>query len=187
MADEEQDLVLEEGDGGKKKKLIIIGGGAGAVIVIGLLLFLFMGGDPEPAPAEEATAEVEAEPVREVEPDDPNAQVLYVFMRSPFLFQAPSIEGEKVIQIKVQVMVKGESNQVIAKMHTPLIENILNLTFSQANADKLRTYDGKNALKELALKNIQERMIELEGKAVVEKVIFTGFIMQDNSKAKIDA
>lgn len=50
--------------------------------------------------------------------------------------------------------------------------------FSQTNADDLATSVGKEVLKQQALVAVQLVMKELEGNETVEKVLFTGFVMQ---------
>ncbi|WP_199610802.1 flagellar basal body-associated FliL family protein [Flocculibacter collagenilyticus] len=110
--------------------------------------------------------------------EGPEAQPLYVFMRRPFLFHVPAKKEDKLVQIKVQVMVHGAAAQELTKKHVPFIEGILATTFSQANGDELRTVEGKDALKEKALADVRAKLEELTGQPLVEQVIFTGFIMQ---------
>ena len=54
---------------------------------------------------------------------------------------------------------------------------LLNI-FSQANADDLATSVGKEVLKEQSLSAVQLVMKDLKGNETVEKVLFTGFVMQ---------
>jgi flagellar FliL protein len=172
---------LEIADGGKKKKLIIIaaavvllGGGAGA--------FLLMGGD-SPAPAAESAASG-SEPAADAGAAEGAAapaalgSALYVGMPRPFVFNVAGANRDRMVQIKAQLLVRGQNNEETAKQHIPLIESTMLRTFSKANADELVTAAGKDALKAAALKDVQEALTGVAGSPVVEEILFTGFVMQ---------
>lgn len=179
MADEqENDLTLEEdaeGSGGKKKLIIII---AAALIVILLVvagLMFFMSGD-DPAEASPEAAATGAAPV--VEQAAAVGTAMYVSMPRPFTFNVPGTTRDRLVQIKVQLMVRGDNNHETAKRHIPLIEGTLLKAFSTANADELATTAGKDALKLRAVKDVQKALSEVAGAKIVEEVLFTGFVMQ---------
>lgn len=180
MADDKE-LEVEEGKKGSKKMIIIIvavvvllGGGAAA-------FFLLMGGSDEPveelsqgpASATEGAAEETVE-LSGAELGD----ALYVAMPRPFVFNVPGNARDRLVQIKVQLLVRGAENEELTKIHIPSIEGSLLKIFVQSNADDLTTEVGKTALRENALREVQTKMQDLEGKKVVEKVLFTGFVMQ---------
>jgi len=177
MADEE--LQIEEG--GKKGKMMIIiiavvvliAGGAAAYF------FLFSGDD---APPQEVSAEAAGseggEPAPAASASASTGTALYVAMPRPFVFNVPGTGRDRLVQIKVQLMVRGSDNEETAKSHIPLIEGTLLQTFSSSNADDLVTEAGKMALREDALSAVKGRMQEITGGEVVEQVLFTGFVMQ---------
>jgi flagellar FliL protein len=184
MADEKgKEADLEIDGGGKKKKMmmiiiaavILIAGGGGAYVFL-------MGGDSS-APVEQASAGGEGEAGGEggASIEGQNAQVgtaLYVPMPRPFRFNVPGAARDRFVEIRVQLLVRGGDNEETAKMHIPLIESTLLNIFSQANADDLSTSVGKDALKQQSLAALQLVMKDLEGNETVEKVLFTGFVMQ---------
>jgi flagellar protein FliL len=171
-----KDLEIGEGQA-KKKKLIIIIGAAVALAVIAVVVVLMMsGGSSEPAPAEAGAAETAVA-------TDPNAaanagSALYVSMPRPFIFNVPGASKDRLVQIKVQLLVRGSNNEETAKVHIPLIESTLLRTFSTSNAEELITVEGKENLKKKALKEVQEALVGVAGSEVVEEVLFTGFVMQ---------
>lgn len=170
MADE---LELEETEKpkGKGKLFLIIG----IVVVLlggGAAAFLMMGGEE---PAAEATAGGEA--VEQVEETN-SGEAKYVGMPRPFLFNLAGPQRSRLVEIKVQLMVRGDDNEVTAKKHIPLIEDALLSTFSTADVSKLKTQVGKDDLRQKALLNVQNTLNPVAGKKVVEKVLFTGFVMQ---------
>lgn len=173
MAD--QDLKIEEG-GKKKTKLMIIiiivvvvllGGGAGAYF------FLFSGDDTEAIEAQSAITETVVD-----ENLAASGKALYVAMPRPFTFNAPGLSRERLVQIEVQLMVRGLQNEELAKGHIPMIEGTLLQVFSASNADDLVTEIGKAELKKRATTQVKQVMTELEQAEVVEQVLFTGFVIQ---------
>ncbi|MFT5546002.1 flagellar basal body-associated protein FliL [Rheinheimera aquimaris] len=170
----EKDLVIAEGGG--KKKLLLIGGGGALLIVLGVVGFMFLsGGDDAAAPTaagNEAAASAGADGA------EPKGTALYVPLPRPFVFNVPGASRDRMVQIKVQLLVRGTNNETIAMRHIPLIEGSLLETFSAANADELVTVAGRDALKNKALSDLQQAMIEVVGSVVVDEVLFTGFVMQ---------
>jgi flagellar FliL protein len=172
----EEGLKMEEG--GKKKKLIII---IVAVVVLiaggGAAYFLLMADDSSGMPT------TEGQPMVQGEEGVASALVktgtaLYVAMPRPFVFNVPGSTRDRLVEIKVQLMMRGSDNEEQAKMHIPLIEGTLLKTFSTANADDLVTEAGKIAIRDSALKEVQKTMIDVSGNQTVEEVLFTGFVMQ---------
>jgi len=184
MADEKDDQADLNIDGGKKKKIIIIliavivllGGGGGA--------YYFLMGDDSTAATEETDsggAKNSGDTSADGAATSGTAQVgtaLYVQMPRPFRFNVPGAARDRFVEIRVQLLVRGGDNEESAKMNIPLIESSLLSIFSQANADDLSTSVGKEVLKQQSLKAVQLVMKDLEGNETVEKVLFTGFVMQ---------
>ena len=75
-------------------------------------------------------------------------------------------------------MVRGSDNEEAAKTHIPLIEGTLLQVFSSSNADDLVTEAGKIELRENALESVQSALKDIAGSEVVERVLFTDFVMQ---------
>ncbi|MDD1783264.1 flagellar basal body-associated protein FliL [Enterovibrio sp. ZSDZ35] len=165
MADED----IEAGGGGGKKKLIIIivaallllGGGAGA--------FLFMSGG-DSGGKDDIVIEEEAEPV--------NLQAIYVTLPQPFVFNVTGDSQQRLVQVNVQLMVRGDSNESLAKQNLPLVEHSLLTTFGAATVEQLRTPQGQVEIRKQAADTVQAAMEKVTGKTVVERVLFTGFVMQ---------
>ncbi|MGI2172749.1 flagellar basal body-associated protein FliL [Shewanella ulleungensis] len=170
-----EELELEDtATGGKKKNKLVLFGGIGLVV---LLLaaggaWFFMGSD-EPAPVASSTDATQPEAEAVV-----SAQADYVGMPRPFLFNLPGVDRARLVEIKVQLMVRGDEDSILTQKHIPLIEDALLTTFSGADVQKLSTQAGKDELRQLALLNVQNTLQPITGKKVVEKVLFTGFVMQ---------
>jgi len=182
MADE-KDKELELDKPGKSKKMIIII----AVVVIlaaaGGGAYFFMGGDS--VSQEQLDAELDGESAGEgaegeasEEATASTGSALYVPMPRPFRFNVPGAARDRFVEIRIQLLVRGSDNEEAAKKHVPLIESTLLAVFSQSNADDLGTSAGKTSLKQKSLAEVHKVMKDVEGSNVVEKVLFTGFVMQ---------
>lgn len=165
-----------EEQGKKKPKLLIIiiavvlllgGGGAGAYF------FLFSSDD---SVAEDSGEGDSAQAAPQNKRAD--GEAIYVAMPRPFPFNAPGITRERIVQIDVQLMVRGQENEEYAKRHIPMIEGTLLQVFSASNADDLVTDLGKTELRNRATEQVRQKMNELEKTPVVEEVLFTGFVIQ---------
>ncbi len=171
----EEELQIEEGgDKSKKMMFIII-----AVVVVlggGAAYFLLFSGSDEPMQVESSA--IQGSGTEQAAPRANLGTALYVAMPRPFVFNVPGSGRDRLVQIKVQLMVRGSDNEEIAKTHIPLIEGTLLQVFSNSSADDLVTEAGKITLREEALNEVQRVMHEISGSNVVEQVLFTGFVMQ---------
>ena len=169
----EKDLVIAEG--GSKKKFIIIGAAVLLVVLAGVGFMLFSGGDQ---PAAVGSGDSTATSTGAAAGAESKGTALYVPLPRPFVFNVPGASRDRMVQIKVQLLVRGANNETLALRHIPLIEGSLLETFSSGNADELVTVAGRDALKNKALSDLQQAMIEVVGSVVVDEVLFTGFVMQ---------
>lgn len=161
--------MAEQGNTPKnKKKLIIIitlivlllcGGGAAA--------WFLLAGEPTAEPTEQEIAALKAK-----------MPVLYLNLPQPFIFNVTGDKRDRLVQLKVQVMIRGSDNETIAKQHTPLVESALLSTFAAATVEQLREPRGRIELREQATRDIQDAFTKITAKPVIEKVLFTDFVMQ---------
>ncbi|NMP32917.1 flagellar basal body-associated protein FliL [Thalassotalea sp. M1531] len=183
MADE-KDLEVDS-NGGKKKKMMIIIIAVVVLLAGGGAAFFFMGGSDAPTDEEMAAAldsgNGDAAEGGEGETEASGAQAgtaLYVPMPRPFRFNVPGSARDRFVEIRVQLLVRGNDNEEEAKKHVPLIESTLLSVFSISNADDLATSAGKASLKQKSLAEVQKAMTDVTGSKIIEKVLFTGFVMQ---------
>lgn len=173
MAEENNNLEIEE-SGGKKKLIIII---AAVVVIVAAVAGYFLFGGSSDAPAETLAEEA---PVEQAATSSGSqvGSALYVAMPRPFVFNVPGASRDRIVQIKVQLLVRGDVNEEVAKKHIPLIEGTLLSVFSTTTADELSTTAGKETLRLTALDKVQQALTAVEGSKVVERVLFTGLVMQ---------
>lgn len=179
MADE-KDLELDKS--GKKKKMIIIIAIVAILAIGGGVAFFFMSGSEDVSQAQlDAALNSGQSPTAGGESGSAKATMgsaLYVPMPRPFRFNVPGAARDRFVEIRVQLLVRGGSNEEAAKKHIPLVESTLLAVFTQSNADDLATSAGKTSLKQKALAEVQKVMTEVEDAKVIEQVLFTGFVMQ---------
>ncbi len=179
MADENVELELEDGGAGKSKLIIII---VALVVVLagaGAAAFFLLGDDPAPVTeSAEVTADEAAQQPVAVADNASVGTALYVAMPRPFVFNVTGSARDRLVQIKVQLLVRGGSNEALAQKHIPLIESTLLKVFASATAEELSTVEGKEKIRSDALSELKSALSKLESKEVVEQVLFTGFVMQ---------
>jgi flagellar FliL protein len=176
MAEQNDELTLEESSGGKSKLIIIIAAAVVALGVIAGLAFFLLGSDDSSSVSQAADAGTAVQgPVVE---EASTGNAMYVSMPRPFTFNVPGTTRDRLVQIKVQLMVRGDNNHELSKRHIPLIEGTLLKAFSTATADDLVTTAGKDALKLKAVKDVQKALESVAGAKIIEEVLFTDFVMQ---------
>ena len=160
---EEQDVPK-----GKSKLLIIIIAVVVLLLGVGGALLFFLGSDDSASESQSqpATAVVVAEPV------------MYVNIPQPFLFNVTGDKKDRLVQIKAQLMVRGSKNEDLARYHSPLVESTLLATFASATVDQLRSPTGRIELRDKATEDIKASLAQAVGQPVIEKVLFTDFVIQ---------
>jgi flagellar FliL protein len=154
---------------GKSKLFIIIIAVVVLAAVGGGAAFFLMGSSSDSEPATEQAADA---PQKEEEP------IAYVSIPQPFVFNVVGDKRDRMVQIKIQLMVRGSDNENKARYHSPLIESSLLSTFASATVDQLRSPTGRVELRDRATTDIQAALTKAVGKPVIEKVLFTDFVMQ---------
>ncbi|AQW58890.1 flagellar basal body-associated protein FliL [Vibrio owensii] len=164
----EEQLQGADAPKGKSKLLIIIIAVVVLLIGGGAAAFFLMGSD-EPAQAaqtEQAQAQTAAAPIA------------YVNIAQPFIFNVTGDRRDRLVQIKAQLMVRGSENEQLARYHSPLIESSLLSTFASATVEQLRSPTGRTELRDRASDDIKAALNAAVGKPVIEKVLFTDFVIQ---------
>ncbi|HAS63843.1 MAG TPA: flagellar basal body-associated protein FliL [Vibrio sp.] len=165
MAAEE---VANEAPKGKGKLIIIVvavlvllvGGGAAAFFLMG------------------SSDSAETDSAAQVSAASAELPVAYVNIPQPFLFNVTGDKKDRLVQINVQLMVRGIDNENLARYHSPLIESSLLATFASATVDQLRSANGRVELRQKATEDIKASLTRAVGQPVIERVLFTDFVIQ---------
>jgi flagellar FliL protein len=181
---QEDDLDLDMEDGEEvpksKSKLLII------IIVVVLLLgvsatatLMFTGilsGDEEVV-AEESES-VSKSDKKKTKVKKSKARINYVPLDPPFVVNFSADTDIRFLQLTLQVGTRDPSVVELVKEHRPAIRNSLVFLFGSQDPYALNTREGKEALREQTLAEIQKVMKSETGSAGVESVFFTSFVMQ---------
>jgi len=191
LDDPKEESENEEGESaGSKKKLIIIIAAVVVVLLIGggAAAYFFLSGDSEegadPITESEITEVVDGEPADEKAkpakaiPAPPKGDAIYIGVAEPFLVNIKSGKRTRMMQIKIQLMVRSKEAEDAVKLHLPLIRNNMLDFFSMADANTVSTKEGRKELKDGALKAAQEVIKEQVGFEAIEMILFTGFVIQ---------
>jgi flagellar FliL protein len=75
-------------------------------------------------------------------------------------------------------MVRGLDIESLARYHSPLIESTVLSTFASATVDQVRSTTGRVELRDQATIDVQASLSQVAGSPVVERVLFTDFVIQ---------
>lgn len=162
----------EEAVGHSKKKWLIVGAIGATVIAALIVAFTLLWGNGDYPGSANGNGSLSGNGETGI------GNAFYVGMPRPFVFVVPGDARERTVQIKVQLMVRGEEVRETVKRHIPLIEGTLHEVFSSSTAEELKTVEGKTKLRELALQEVRSALQGVTGQGLVEQVLFTSMVMQ---------
>lgn len=166
MADEQDIDMSDPQQTGKKRLLIVIGIVAlVSLLSIGGVLFLVLGGDDE--------AGEEAVPEEEVK-----RPALYMEIQPAFVVTYKVGMRQRYLQVYVSLMVRDPSLLEALKNNNPALQSALLQMFGEQDFNELKTPEGKEKLRSLALDAVNKVVAENIGEGKVEKVLFTNIVMQ---------
>ncbi|QBE64841.1 flagellar basal body-associated protein FliL [Pseudoduganella lutea] len=162
--------------GGGSKKLVIIliavlvlvlgGGGAAA-------FFLMKGGDAAEAEHEEETAKPKKKKKKKQDEGPP----VYVPVE-PFTVNLNPEEGEQYLQLAFTLQVPDAEQSDAIKNNMPKVRSRILLLLSSKKASEINTPEGKTALAEEIMKQVNEPFQDHGDEQEVSEVLFTSFIIQ---------
>ena len=86
--------------------------------------------------------------------------------------------GGRYVRCDIQLMTEDAAYLDQLRLHDPAIRNTLLLLLSEQDGNKIKTPEGKEALRKEALKQINAQLKKLTGKAGVKALFFTTFFVQ---------
>ncbi|MGF1749492.1 MULTISPECIES: flagellar basal body-associated protein FliL [Vibrio] len=160
---------IQEQPNSKKKLLIIIVAVLVVLLIAGGVAYWLFGTDSTP---QHRPTSAQNAPAVVVDP------ISYVNIAQPFVFNVTGKSRDRMVQIKAQLMVRGLDNEELARYHSPLIESTLLSTFASTSVEQLRSTNGRVELRDQATADIQSSLSQVVGKPVIERVLFTDFVIQ---------
>ncbi|SIN75622.1 flagellar basal body-associated protein FliL [Salinivibrio sp. ES.052] len=163
MAD---DNATSDQGGSKKKLIIIIVAAVILLLVAGGAAFFFLSGDDN------------SQDDIVLQEENNSLPAIYVTLPQPFVFNVTSDDQQRLVQVNTQLLVRGNEMETLAKENLPLIEHALLNTFGAATVEQLRTPQGQLEIRRQSAENVRAALIKVTGEPVIERVLFTGFVMQ---------
>lgn len=165
------DEIPEEKKSSGKKPLILIGIVGILVVLIGVGTAVYFMKSAKHSD-EESTTE---------EPVKAKAKALYFSLDPAYIINFKDENNKQhLLQVKISVMHRDARIDEMLKTQGPLIRNNLLILLSSQDFKTLQSQEGKNALAEKALEEIQTILQDEEGDdtLTIERVLFTDFVMQ---------
>lgn len=156
------------------------GGGIGVVLIAVLLSTLGGAGAAWFVAKQVVTA---AQPKADEEgkteaPAVPKSPALYFALEPAFIVNLDDERAQRFLQVQVEIMSRDAKSIEQLQRHAPRIRSQLLLLFGQQSASELSTRAGKEKLQDQVLAEIQAVLRAETGKADVEAVYFTSFVIQ---------
>ena len=183
MADDSEAGEGEESKGGKSKMLLFIILAIVLVAVsVGGTLFAVKMMTPEPEPAVELDEDgnpIEPEEMAEEEEAEPTqSPAIYLPLKPPLIVNYEARGRQRFLQAEITIMAREDDVIETVELHMPMIRNSLIMLFSGQVYAELQTEEGRELLRQAALKELQMIMENELGKPGIEKVLFTNLVMQ---------
>ncbi|WP_347330244.1 flagellar basal body-associated FliL family protein [Marinimicrobium locisalis] len=139
-------------------------------VTMGLLHFL---GPEDPEPSEGEPAAVEEEP-----PEPASQEAIYYPLNEKLVVNYNVRGRQRFLQTEITLMFRDNKVADVLERHMPRIRNDLIMLLSGQEFEDLQTPEGRELLRQDALRSIQDILQEEIGQPGVEQVLFTSFVMQ---------
>ncbi len=95
-----------------------------------------------------------------------------------FVVNLADTDASRYLMVDMEVMARKGSPEAAITENLPSIRNALLMLLSQQSSSSLHSREGKEALRQAALTEIQAVLTRETGKPVIEAVFFTSFVVQ---------
>jgi flagellar FliL protein len=114
----------------------------------------------------------------EAQAEAQKAPAQYVKLDPSFVINLDDEAASRYLQLDATVMTRDPETVKAVAEHLPRIRYELMLLFSQQHYDRIVTREGKEALQAQSLETVKKVLEQETGKADVEGLYFTTFVMQ---------
>lgn len=109
---------------------------------------------------------------------DGKAKAQYLALDPAFVVNLAAPDSSRYLQVSVEVMTRDAKALDALKLHMPAVRNNLLMLFGQKTAADLSGREGREALRQVALTEVQKVMREETGDDAIEALYFTSFVTQ---------
>ena len=170
--------------GGGAVGLVINGAGIFALSLAAVVLGGLINAKLHPAqeyvlgPDGKLTIKQEPKPAPEEHKPDPGKPAQYFSFDPPLVVNFDDSQAVRFLQLSIDVMARDEKVLEAVKQHSPAIRNNLLMLMNNRDYKTLMTREGKEALRQECLKEVQKILKKETGSTGVEDLYFTSFVVQ---------
>lgn len=110
--------------------------------------------------------------------EEPKGPPQYVAIEPSLIASVADGHVMRFLQVDVQLMTRDPESVAAIQTHEPVIRNNLLMLFSAQELESLKTMEGKESLRDRALKEVQQVLAAQAGEPSVDDLYFTGFVIQ---------
>lgn len=160
--------------------LLLVGGAtAGGLYFAGMLPgFSAQDGGADNADASKDSKKKDAKGKGEKKKKEPKKPVIYQSLEPPFVVNFQDQTQVRFLQVSIEISSRDTDVVEAVKAHMPVIRSNLILLLSSQSFGDISAREGKENLRASALAEINMILKERTGRAGVEDVYFTSFVMQ---------
>lgn len=159
MEQEDEDLT------GRRKRLTLIVVAMLVVLIGGTGTWYLLSSQPEPSSEEIALART-------------SGPVQYLNIEPSFLVNFPHQGRQRYLQANISVMSRDEEALQAVTYHMPAIRHQLNIVLSAQIILVFEDPTGIEALRQLAVEEVQQVLLREIGREGIDDLLFTSFVMQ---------
>jgi flagellar FliL protein len=97
---------------------------------------------------------------------------------TPFVVNLAGKDTLTYLQVNVQLKLKKPEYRAQLQSQMPAIQHTMMMLLSDQTIKSINSVQGKQALRETALKSLQELCQKLIGNPAIDDIYFTGFVIQ---------
>ncbi len=111
---------------------------------------------------------------------DPPAAVgpSYVDLEPAFTLNYGDPRRSRYLQASITLRVRDSAAALEVTAHSDAIRHLIIMLFSRQPEEKVRSSAGRDEILEQALRELQDLMVKETGKTLIDRVLFTAFILQ---------
>jgi len=102
----------------------------------------------------------------------------YFEIDTPFVVNLVDDKGVAYLQVHAQFLVEKPELKAHLHAHLPGIKHTIMMVLSESSVAEVKTLQGKQALREKAVKETQAFLQEQIGDPVIQDILFTSFVVQ---------
>lgn len=102
----------------------------------------------------------------------------YVDLEPAFTLNYGNAQRIRYVQTTITLRVRDSAAALDVTAHSDAIRHTIIMLFSRQPAEKIRSAAGRDEILEQALRELQDLMLKETGKTLIDRVLFTSFVVQ---------